>query len=108
MMIFGVLIVAVGEMCDAGGGGGNKLSKVSKPNDLSSPEGGRKAVVLGLGVPSLAKAREASISISRSKLDKVSRVVAPACGLVAVSTLLLELEAVIFGDWGGLIEGLSI
>ena len=73
----------------------------------------RSSLVFGLVIngsllPSRAKAREASISISRSKLDKVSRVVAPACGLVAVSTLLLELEAVIFGDWGGLIEGLSI
>ena len=44
------------------------------------------------GAPSLEKAREASISMSRSKLDKVSGVMLPSCGSSTVSTLVLEGE----------------
>lgn len=59
------------------------------------------------GAPSLAKAREASISMSRSKLDKVSGVMLPSCGSSTISTLVLEGERVdCWGERGRLVEGL--
>lgn len=59
------------------------------------------------GAPSLAKAREASISMSRSKLDKVSGVLLPSCESSTISTLVLEGERVdCRGDRCWLVEGL--
>ncbi len=61
-----------------------------KPKPKPKPKPG--GVVGYAGAPSLEKAREASISMSRSKLDKVSGVVLPSCRLSTVSTLVLERE----------------
>jgi hypothetical protein len=55
-----------------------------------------------LAPPPLAKAREASISTSRSKSDKVSRIVLPSCWFSTVSTLMLE--RLDFGEGSGLID----
>lgn len=104
MMIRGGVIWSVGEE----GKGGNASSSCETSTLLegcSNPGGGEMVLGACPPVPSRAKAREASISISRSKLDKVSRVVLPSRWLSTVATLVFELKEGERGEGGWFIEG---
>lgn len=104
MMIRGGVIWSVGDE----GKGGNALSSCETSTLLegcSNPGGGVMVFGVCSPIPSRAKAREASISISRSKLDKVSRVVLPSRWLSAEATLVLELKEGERGEGGRLVEG---